>query len=318
MSRVKRNDDLSVESIIPAELDDAAVSGCHVDSNGDDYEINLSSLNPVSLMTVPLRISSETYNGLIDSGASFSLVKLSVICTTESLVPVGTNRVVTGLGGSTISPYGLVSLSFQIESLVFHENFVGVPDRAIKHSVILGNSFFTANRILVDFAGSKLSGSICDGRWELYIDGPSTCMFYRDLKLCLAEDAHVVVSNPVLLHVVVGGDRACDSSVKDMYYDGAFSNRYRDVIIGKSGIVDITNGYTDVIIEKLPDNKHNKELLKKGTVVGTVSSIFDVENFDVNVSDTVNEQAVLLELISSIKTDNLSPDQINQAKDMLR
>ena len=280
-----------------------------------DFDINLSSLRPVQLMTVTLEMFSNKYDGLIDTGATSSLIKRSVVVSVDSMIPAATNSVITGLGGSVASPCGIVRLSFSIETLMFHEDFVVVPDSAIKNSMILGNSFFLANRVTVDLPNSKLSGFIGGGQWEIYLAESCPIVVYRELQVYLAEDVLLVAADPVLLPVVVGLDAIGEINSKDMYYESTLPANYRGVIVGKPGLVDVTAGRTSIIIEKLPGRKLNRELIKKGTVLGTISSIVDVE---VCVSTITDEETVFLDEISSVKTGELSRVHSNQVKDMLR
>ena len=121
-------------------------------------DINLATLQPVPLLTIPVVINNNDIRALVDSGATRSLVPQNLISEWKLWWERGSEFHITGLGDATITSLGEILLEFQIQGLTFSCLCLVVPTGAIRHSLILGTDFFTKYSIVVDLAKQKLSG----------------------------------------------------------------------------------------------------------------------------------------------------------------
>jgi hypothetical protein len=279
-----------------------------------DFEVQFSRLNPAPLLTVPITLSSCSCDGLIDTGASKSLIK-------PSLVPDSTNiasesRNITGLGRSSVEPCGVASLTIKLASLTFVEDFVVVPDDSIKYSIILGEDLFINNKLEIDYPNSKLSGFMEGGSWEIFFSDHPPYLIYREVEICLTADTCIEDMEPVFVAAHVRPKVASAVTSVDLYYDGHVQDKRSDLITGLPGLVDVVDGRTGVLFQRPVGGVQRAIHLKKGTVLGTLSTILDVEVMDVNTIGSNNHSAVD-KMIRDINLEGLSLHQCEQVRAML-
>ena len=241
-----------------------------VDSN-DDYAVNLVSLNPASLMKIPIGIDGKCLSALVDTGATASLIRSSLVNSADPCAP----RVIVGLGG-TITIRTSFSSSVDIEGMSTETlTFFVVPDSCLECDVVLGSDFFSRNRILVDIGSRSLRQDFSVGwtnvRFPNHSASEITCSRVpvyasSDVKIHAGESTRV----PVCCSRAPCGE---------VYFDGDLGSQY---VRGVDGILSFERdqaGALDLhILMSQPAHARNRtELIRRGTVVGTVSSIVDVE-----------------------------------------
>ena len=123
-----------------------------------------SVLEGSPLMKVRVGIQGGSCEALVDSGATVSLIRQSMV---PKAVHFSESRMIRGLGGGNIPSTSVVELELKLGSLGFVEELKVVPDEAMKYDMILGGTFFVNNRVTIDFP-RKLSGPISGGRWEYW------------------------------------------------------------------------------------------------------------------------------------------------------
>ena len=102
-------------------------------------------------------------------------------------------------------------------------------------------------------------------------------MIFREVVLRTVEDV-IMNSEPVLARVysVFLKEKSSLSDHADLFYDGEIIKKLGQSVCGKPGIVDVKNFETTILLDKCPGRYRNKELIKKGTMVGTISTVVDV------------------------------------------
>lgn len=237
-----------------------------------EFDVSLAKLQPVKLMTIPVLIAGKTCSALIDTGATSSLIRQSLIVNRDLLADPG--KLVAGLG-NTVKPLGLAQIDVTICSLQFHSTFQVVPDSSLAHSLILGSDFFKANKVRVNSAASVLSGKLDAGCWEIYFQGSSPLIVFRDLQVSLMADA-VLENEPILATVQVNAKEVQQLSVTDLLYENGIAGHSGAIVSGTSGIVDLVNGRANILLERRRGSRGRQVVLRKGTVVGSLSTIVDV------------------------------------------
>jgi hypothetical protein len=284
------------------------------DTEENEYDVQLNILKPAKLFTVPVTISGVCCEGLIDTGASASLIKRSLVPEMTAINNVG--RIIAGLGGSSVVPLGSVLISVEVAALSLQGYFMVIPDDSIKYPVVLGNSFFLKNNMKISCARSEISGIISCGSWEMHCNDSVPYVIYRELEICLANDVQLSDVEPLLVAANFKAPSACSLTVTDLYYDGICRGSHSNMIAGKPGLVDVVHGQVKVLLEKHPGGKQHIEHLEKGTVLGTLSTIIDVEPIEVNVLNS-DKRSIVDDMIQEVDLEGLSAEDGERVKAML-
>jgi hypothetical protein len=241
----------------PSEIIDPAV-----------VAINLSRLKPASLMKIPVLIGKKELSALVDSGATASLIKTSVLevvpCTDEL-------QDVIGLGGTTRA-LGKISCRVECRGVSCVDlSFLVVPDSCLEHDVILGSDFLTANRLIVDMEKRTLRQNFEVGWTDVsYGEEGRSVVHHTMLPVFASSDVRVCSGESVLVPVSV--PFSCDG---DYYYNGEIS---RGNLHGIEGVLSFPGEHKNahVMVCKPIFARDRSEIISKGTIVGSVSSIVDV------------------------------------------
>lgn len=278
------------------------------------YDVNVSALAPEKLMVVPVTLSALTVDALIDSGATVSLIRRNMIKDDSLLHPVKMNRTIVGLGHSPVVPLYSVNIELGISSVVLSCSCLVVPDDAIGYSVILGDNFFLQNGLKVK--NGQISGSLAGGSWTVYLgDDNSPYVVYQDIPVYSAEDVMLEDNDPILVKVNVQGvNQPADGH--EFYYDGLVDTNCSTSIVCTRGILQVQQGMSSVLVERLPNKLMRPKLVKAGTLLGCVSTLVD---FHVNasaaaVSPPWSEESILNE----IGLNELSADEHQSVLAMLK
>lgn len=112
-------------------------------TRGADPEVQLSQLVPVELMVAELILGGHPVRALVDTGATMSLIRRSLV---PHCVLSNTSSSVVGLGGTQVRPLGMTTISFQLGSLHLECTCAILADGAVCHPIILATHFFKVLR----------------------------------------------------------------------------------------------------------------------------------------------------------------------------
>ena len=285
-------------------------SGQEEQASNLDVEIQLSSLAPSKLMTLPLTVGSTSISALVDTGATVCLIQSSLVGPvplTPSSCPI------LGLGGSKIVPLGNTLVSFRAGSLLFECECAVVSDSVLCYPVILGNNFFQQYGVVVDLPSQKLSGKISGGFWEIYLvpDAPIKTVV-RAVPIYCASDTTIDIDSGCVPFSVTGISTECISDSQDYYYDGFLDNKFK-YLSGQCGILSISKGIEQlVLIHRLPGGKHPHAMIKRGSLLGTLSTVVDVEpdpTVSVNLVHSESDVWTPDKIQSQINLTEVDPEQ---------
>lgn len=75
--------------------------------------------------------------------------------------------------------------------------------------------------------------------------------------------------------------------MNELFYDGRVTDKHHQ-ISGNPGIVKMTNGKTEILLEKYSGGRRSTDHLRKGMNLGTVSTIVDVMTAEVLNANPAN------------------------------
>lgn len=241
--------------------------------------ININSLLPEQLLTITVKVNGSSMNALLDSGATNSLIRLSNFEKANAFMTSHNPRTIVGLGNSMITTIGIVDLPIAFFGLNIITRFNIVQDSDIDYSLILGVDFLCENKIVINMNKRKISKHNKDKSFiDFYIDKDNT------ISNIVHEQIPVYCSNKVILKgnktvkVPININLAC-SNIKNpdlnlLYYEGNNKNKHLESLNG------IINRDSDnpFIFMKTTDETTHTNVVKKGDIVGTVSTILTVQN----------------------------------------
>ena len=254
--------------------------------------VNLSKLNPVELMTVPVGLGGTVQFALVDTGASQSMIRADLLPAESVVAP--NNVMVQGLGPEKIHTSGTVELEFTIGAVTFREKFVVISN--IHHPVTLGNSFFSQNEIALHFP-NKITGKIDRGVWEYY---PADELFLIREVPVYAINSETLTEVPTLVKVQLPSS-LCNLN-GEQFFDALSVKRNKMTV--EPGVLDVRQGGAEILA--CTDKSDSQWNLKSGTVVGCVSSIVEVETAQVNCAQAEEDDSTV-DPLSLIGVAHLSP-----------
>ena len=277
-----------------------------IEHGRDDCSVGFMSLRPVPLMTISVGVSDRQLTALVDTGATASLIRASCCGTVDP----DCNRDIVGLGGATAA-LGSFTSSISVPGIIAQITlFLVVPDSCIDYDVVLGSDFFSRNRIVVDYCKSKLRQNFDVGWTDVrFSEGRESEVVLSRVPVYASCDVQIQAGEVAELQVLCPHLPAGDT-----YYDGDLGLRY---LQGVEGIVDFREGQSGggvakVLVCQPAHAKKRVEVIRRGTMVGTVSSIVDLE---VEVDDSKSWTGERLE--SEIDLGGLSVSEIASVRGML-
>ena len=292
-------------------------SGCSATDQG--ITVSLINLDPAPLMCVPVTIVTNTVDALLDTGATFSLMKESLVLP-ESIFSEGDLRSVTGLGGISVAPLGRVDLSFRLGLVNLSTQFLVIPDHLMKYKLILGNNFFSQYKAVVKMSSNCITGQISHSDFEVYFNDSGSHSIFRNVPVYAQQDVSIEGYDPVLVPVAIDSMVAESGGCHDYYFDGGIhsSDSSFQYIQGEEGVVSFADGQAEILMIKLPTGTRRKDRVRFNQVVGFISTIVDLPALEceVNLAETRRDSDHST-IIEEINLDCLNSSQTDAVKSML-
>ena len=258
-------------------------------------------------MRVHVELNGRILTALVDTGATASLIQAGHCASVDSCDP----RDIVGLGGTTAA-LGSFSSQLKIAGLCTKvTHFLVVPDSCIDCNVVLGSDFFSDNRIVVDLGKSTLRQKLDVGWSDVRVsEGRVSEIFLSRLPVYASCDVKVYAGEVVKVPV-----QCAQVPTGDVFYNGDIGLHYLRGVDGVMNFKDgksVPEGMTVMMCQPAFARKR-VEMIRSGTVVGTVSSIVDIE---------VDESAprghwTLRRLQDEVNLDGLSDSEVSSVQSML-
>lgn len=114
------------------------------------------SLEPQTLVKVPVRIGKSSFEALLDTGSRVNLIRASTVPASFPIDPT-TAMMVKGLGGKDTQSLGSLTLEVDFYHVPIATYFQVVPDTFMQFSLVLGTAFLSANGVSLNFHSRTLT-----------------------------------------------------------------------------------------------------------------------------------------------------------------
>ena len=246
-----------------------------------EYIGDMACLLPEPRLFVNLLLEDKIkVPALVDTGADLSMISEELV---ESLgLKTDPTRAITIHGmGRTESGLGRVLLNIKICNNVLKPTVFQVIRGMKRTQVWLGRDFFGSHKFIVDYITKKLKQRRADGsNWEIYIgdDHRGNHLEHARIPVRVIETIKLEPDQAKRVEVAWEQVGECENNCwycteageRELYFEPDLSNENINV---NPGILDRDNGR--VLITKADQGRGDK--IKKGTVVGWVSPIVEVE-----------------------------------------
>lgn len=246
--------------------------------------VNLSTLMPGELMIVPVTYGDTTVDALVDTGASVSFIRESVVKQMGLPVDWSQTRSLKGIGSCIVHAVGVTEIALTLYEFPMGSfQFVVLPDSAAHHAIILGTDFLVANELIVNIGRKSIARTEADGSvWQLYVfvDHRSPQVVYRSVPIFAAQTVHlpgdvsfvpVQTKTPILT-------QSCSSprgQQMELYYDGLVDAELSVKFAGVEGLLEWGSSGSEVLL--VPKPAGTAVEICKGDLLGHLYTIVDIE-----------------------------------------
>ena len=301
-----------MEEIFKSEHLEGDSSDEAVPSEDESIDVNANILKPGQLMTLTVNVGGRECVTLIDSGSTASLVKRSVVSGSTLTAVAAT---ITGLGAASVPVIGESIIPIKLGPLQLAVTCSAVPDADIGYDIILGENFLVEYGVIIDYANSKISGRYNGGQFDVFTRDISSVII-RNVPVYLSSEHLVQSGEAELVAINVARTETAKLTLHDIenVLFEPCEDALPDLVYPECGIVNISDGSTSILLNSTRDGG-KKVYVKKGTLVGRLSSIVEVD-IEVNASsatpDDRSKRVDLLEL------EGLTEDQASLVRNCLK
>ena len=219
-----------------------------------------------------------------------------------------------GLGHQQLETLGQVKIPFSLAGLDIEEtSFEVVEDYMISKSMILGRAFIMSKKIIIDVANNRISIPITKtSKIDIYQDENENIkrVIYESIQIRATENVNIrnkLTKVPVECKHLLNKEGCSDRN--NVYYEGLCSNKK---VKGIDGILDLNEKNNFVFLVTRAGEDENVCKVKKGDVVGSISTIVELDDEDGNENEWTLDK-----LKSEIDMGELSEEQKKTVYNML-
>lgn len=242
----------------------------------------IAELSPSKLLFVPVVVGGVTYKAMIDSGATFNMIRHSVWQMCESTLDNELGRCITGLGNATIRTKGqsiINSTVLDLSDVLI--KYQVVDDEKLNVDVVLGLSFLKLYQYIID-AKNRTITKIIDSRgkkiYRISDDGRIEGVTYRRVPVRAATNLTLNNRCMSLLSVNVAGLDMLGAGEDDdsiFLFEGEPASKF---VSSSDGIVkfDSVAGAVVSVGGKIT-TREGYVKIKKGDRIGYITSLSQLE-----------------------------------------
>ena len=279
--------------------------------------VNMTQSEPVSFLTLNIKIAENEVEALLDTGARISLIKKSVVDMLNLQIDKNDKTKIYGIGGKDqhVITLGSVKVDMGISTLMFYNtNFHVVPDSCMDHFMFIGMDFLHFNGLSVNVCRKRIKhyDHKTGAQWELYLlpEGYKLVLSNILCKAATRINFNGKTDSLVKIPVKIMYPSSVMKVAKDpnMYlYDGEIDGKLGRHAMGVSGIINMSDPFVF-----LTSNDPGARSVKIGDNLGRVSTVIpinDSESLPVNLAQpkefNLNEGPIKLDLGEQLTTDQI-------------
>ena len=273
--------------------------------------VNIQQLAPEKLMVIQIEINGQMVKALIDTGAQNNMIQDPVRKAANLQLDSQGTISMKGLGNGTVQSLGKVISPVSIHKIEFKAaEFLVIGSEIIEYPVVLGRKFLKDNKISVNMSANILSKRNSDNsRTHFHFsekNGAPVRVIQEGVKVYLSQTVEVD-SSPSLVPIEFKVFMHNETSDKLLFEPACKNSK----VEGASGILDgnVSNGS---VLLKTKIGEEPKQKLKKGSVVGTVCTMIELDE-----PDSKDDAWDIKDLKDKVSLENLSEDQKQLVYDAL-
>lgn len=318
VDEMDQGDDVNIEPEVQQGIYETTASTTTKEKDTENIDashmlVNTACIQPAQLMVLPIKIGEQNIEGLVDSGATKSLIRQNIV---ESLnLSIANNNqplTVKGLGDSFISSIGSVEIDINLFGIILSVCAIVVPDESISYDVVLGTTFLKSENLYINMSLRKIGKIYPDNsKIDFYLDTENKLINIIHVNVPVYAQSDVKLTRSGVPVPVQGNFIPVNiAGSSDVLFEGK-TTRDTNAVDG------ILNLKQDVFSVILCTDAHDHKTVRKGEKLGLVSTLVDLEEDDVpdeNTRETWNREI----LEQKIKLDDsLDSSQSNIVYDML-
>ena len=288
---VQANENSDLEENPPIDSEPTPVSTID-DSESDEVptidfrRIGLVSLESAELLKVEVEVLDKSAVALIDSGATVSLIRKSLV--QGAFIDTSQREIIRGFGPKSIVTIGTVCIPVVIHGMIMKPSiFRVVDDTSLDFALYLGENFFLENKMDIDMYREKIGifDTETSYRWELYLGKEEPCMQVFTGVRCVTTETIKIpprTSIPVPIYLDIPQPPAnrplqcgtcLSSSTPIMYFDGEVeAGRNKHFVVGEEGIMSFDEAHQVMLF----NNSNKVRKIQKGDIVGKCSTVIEL------------------------------------------
>ena len=284
----KINEDY-LEDIIRTSVSISSDESSKNDLVGSNLLVNNMSLLPEDLLVMQVTVDNVQTKALIDTGASRNLIKKSIASKLGLNVGKESHINFEGLGNEIMNTYGVISPNVFFYSIDAGETLLHVvDDNIIKYPIILGQKFCLHNKLIIDIANRRISKSFRNGsKLDIYLDGKNgnvETSIQKSIKVYAKSDYILNEGiNKVPIEFNYMSIPHLNQDETKLYYEGTCNNKN---IEGIDGVFSLNQENKHIFVKPLTTNKEKKYYIKKGDILGKLSTIVQLDEDDEQEEET--------------------------------
>ena len=274
------------------------------------HQICIGELEPEKVMTVEIVFpGGHKIKAVIDTGADRVVMTNRLVkrigMEVDSLNPLN----VRGVGRGNIKR-GVGKIKCQVEMFgrtMEPVDFHVIETSSLIHDVLLGREFLKKNGLKINKCKSRIQQVSADGAmWEAYVrdDGSLQKVNWTGVPCRAEKDVEYESGNMIRVPVSWGKRDGCSwinsvitDTTEEFFYDGEVGNiKKAEFMEGIPGILDPDKN--EIFIEV--EGRKEKGLIKKGDIIGRISSVVTIEGEEteeqvVNLKDAIKVGEIISE-----------------------
>ena len=249
-----------------------------------NHSVNLNLLQPVELMVIKLDINGQQVSALLDSGASSTLIKSSMLSVLGAKIDSHVKHVLYGLGETSCSTMGVTNLTADYYGMKLRMSADIVSDEVCRYPIVLGEDFLRLNKFCINCSKRKVAIKSKDGSTtSIYLNNDNSVKYVICEEIPVYSTKKVIIKDKETAKIPIRIGFMCERPVNDnelLYFEGDSKCPSFETL---NGIVDnkCSNPYVFACV--LPGSRG---VVRKNEIVGKVSTLFTVvDDVSVDVSD---------------------------------
>ena len=205
-----------------------------------NHSVNLNLLQLVELMIIKLNINGEQVSALLDSGASSTLIKSSMLTVLGATIHSHDKHVFYGLGETSCSTMGVTNLTADYYGMKLRMSGDIVSDEVCRY-IVLREDFLRFNKFCINFSKRKITIKSEDASTtSIYLNNDKSVKYVICEEIPVYSTEKVIIKDKETAKIIIRIGFMCEHPVNDselLYFEGdsqcSFFETLNDIVDNK-------------------------------------------------------------------------------------